>query len=32
MYVKMKTRPIPKPVKRTHNLQHKIKRCLIRLF
>ena len=31
MYVQMKTRPITKPVKRTHNLQHKIK-DLIRLF
>ena len=28
----MKTRPIPKPVKRTHNLQHKIKDVLLDCF
>ena len=32
MYVQMKTRPIPKPVKRTHNLQHKIKDVLLDCF
>ena len=32
MYFQMKTRPIPKPVKRTHNLQHKIKDVLLDCF
>lgn len=32
MYVQMKTRPIPKPVKRTPNLQHKIKDVLLDCF
>ena len=32
MYFQMKTRPIPKPVKRTPNLQHKIKDVLLDCF
>ena len=32
MYFQMKTRPIPKPVKRTHYLQHKIKDVLLDCF
>jgi len=32
MYAQMKTRPIPKQVKRTHNLQYKIKDVLLDCF